>query len=162
MLTSSPSADLPLIYHSSTAGLPLVELLNLFIEKVVEIFVLVKFILHITCFKILNCAYFLCKPISGLDILCFTSLFEATALRTVDIKMTLGHFICTVGIISNFVPSCLCVQKMFYHTPHATSLLCIYVVWFFLCYQPICRKANYVFFLLMTEFLYVFNVLRFL
>jgi ORF6N domain len=25
-------------------------------------------------------------------------LFEATALTTVDIKMTLGHFICTVGI----------------------------------------------------------------
>ena len=27
-------------------------------------------------------------------------MFEATALTTVDIKMTLGHFICTVGIIS--------------------------------------------------------------
>jgi hypothetical protein len=26
-------------------------------------------------------------------------LFEATALTTVDIKMTLGHFICTVVII---------------------------------------------------------------
>jgi hypothetical protein len=26
-------------------------------------------------------------------------LFEATALTTVDIKMTLGHFICTVCII---------------------------------------------------------------
>jgi len=26
-------------------------------------------------------------------------LFEATALTTVDIKMTLGHFVCTVVII---------------------------------------------------------------